>query len=384
MTLITWPLTSDGSGAVSYTANQWRTIVSALFTEGVLGGGSFIVSQRALGANMTLDIAAGVGVLSGDNASTQGNYVVREDLASASAVTIGAANASNPRYDLVGIQLRDPSAGGAAGRDSVFSVVAGTAASSPSAPAVPDSFLLLATVLVGAGVVSIVNANVVDGRVASGLANQVVGTSAIVDGAVTNVKLANNSVDNDKIAASSVDSAQYVDGSIDTAHLSAGAVTNVKLANNSVDNDKIAASSVDSAQYVDGSIDAEHLSSGSVTNTKIGTNAVSEEKIGALAVSTRTLASSSVTDAKVGAPSTTSFVIGAQTVHLTKFGHIVTAVYSGGPTAQTTYANAVPSGWRPARTTNLLTGQSSSLAAVTSAGTIVTDVAYLSGSWSTI
>ena len=134
MALMTWPLTSDGAGAVEYTANDWRTLLTELFTEGVLGSGSFVVSERALGANMTLDITAGVAVLEGDDAANQGRYLVREDSASLSAVTIGTAHASNPRIDLVGLQLNDPSEGGSAGRNSVFAVVAGTAASSPSAP----------------------------------------------------------------------------------------------------------------------------------------------------------------------------------------------------------------------------------------------------------
>lgn len=171
MALMTWPLTSDGAGAVTYTANEWRTLVTNLFGEGVLGAGSFEVTERAAGANMTLDIAAGVAALTGDDAAGQGRYLIRDDAADTEAVTITTAHSTNPRIDLVGIQLNDPSEGGAAGRNAVFAVVTGTAASSPSAPAVPDSFLTLASVLVPAGATSIEDADITDARTHAALAH---------------------------------------------------------------------------------------------------------------------------------------------------------------------------------------------------------------------
>lgn len=180
---LTWPLTSDGAGAVTYTANNWRTLLTNLFTEGILGAGSFAVTERALGANMTLDIAAGVAVLAGDDAAGQGNYLV-EATETLSGATITTADATNPRIDVVGIQLRDPSEGGAAGRDCIFSVVAGTAAASPSVPATPDSFLPLAQVLVPAAATSIEDGDISDVRAHSTLAHEVVDTNNIVDAEV--------------------------------------------------------------------------------------------------------------------------------------------------------------------------------------------------------
>lgn len=200
MALMTWPLTSDGAGAVTYTANEWRTLLTNLFTEGILGAGSFAVTQRAAGANMQLDIAAGVAVLTGDNAAGQGRYLIRDDAADTEAVTISTANPTNPRIDRVGIQLRDPSEGGASGRDAIFSVVTGTAAASPSAPAAPDSFLTLALVAVAAGATSITNANITDSRTHATLVHDVVGanavdTASITDGAVTAAKFSSTALD---------------------------------------------------------------------------------------------------------------------------------------------------------------------------------------------
>lgn len=190
---LTWPLTSDGAGAVTYTANEWRTLLTNLFTEGILGSESFAVSERALGANMTVDIAAGVAVLAGDDAAGQGNYLI-EGSETLSGATIPTADGSNPRIDLIGIQLRDPSEGGSAGRDAVFSVVSGTAAASPAAPSVPDSFLLLASVLVPAGATSIDDGDITDERSPARLAHDVVAaasitTAKLVDDAVTDAKV---------------------------------------------------------------------------------------------------------------------------------------------------------------------------------------------------
>jgi hypothetical protein len=211
---LTWPITSDGAGAVQYTANDWRTLLTNLFDEGVLGADSFEVTERALGTNMALDIAAGVAVIEGDDAAGQGNYLV-EATESLSAVTIGTAHASNPRIDLVGIQLRDPSEGGSAGRDSIFSVVAGTAAASPSAPSTPDSFLTLAQVLVPASATAISDTDITDMRAPARLKHEVVNTASIDDGAVTTAKIPNSAATTAKIA----------DGAVTTAKIAPGAVT---------------------------------------------------------------------------------------------------------------------------------------------------------------
>ena len=196
---LTWPMASDGAGAVSFTAAKWRTLLTNLFAEGILGAGSFAVSERALGANMTLDIAAGAGVLEGDDVAGQGHYLI-EASETLSAVTVPTADGTHPRVDLVGIQLRDPSAGGAAGRDSVFAVVSGDAAADPAAPSVPDSFLPLASVLVPAGAVSISDADITDARQFSRLVHAVVSTDQTVDGSITSPKLAAGSVTAEALA----------------------------------------------------------------------------------------------------------------------------------------------------------------------------------------
>lgn len=208
---LTWPLTSDGAGAVTYTANDWRTLLTNLFDEGILGASSFEVSERAAGANMTLDVTAGVAVVEGDDAAGQGNYLV-EASETLGAFTIDTADASNPRIDRVGIQLNDPSEGGSAGRNCTFVVVKGTAAASPSAPTLPDSFLELAQVTVPAAATSIEDADITDTRTIARLTHEVVNTASIDGDAVTTAKIADDAVTSDKLAAAST-------GSLDSGNL---------------------------------------------------------------------------------------------------------------------------------------------------------------------
>lgn len=129
----------------SYTAQQDRiNHAAALFDEGVKSRRDLKVSQRAAGANMTVDIAAGACIITGDDQANQGNYDVFSD--AVGSVSGFVATSSNTRYDLVGIQLNDPNAGGAAGSNAVFARVAGTQAASPVIPAIPNSFYVLAIV----------------------------------------------------------------------------------------------------------------------------------------------------------------------------------------------------------------------------------------------
>lgn len=129
----------------SYSAQHDRINSRAAdWDEGVDTRASLKVTQRAAGANMTVDIAAGGCVVQGDDTALQGNYDVFSD-----AVTnLGGfvATSANTRYDIVVMQVNDPTAGGAAGNNAVITRVAGTQAASPVIPTIPNSALLLAIV----------------------------------------------------------------------------------------------------------------------------------------------------------------------------------------------------------------------------------------------
>lgn len=129
----------------SYTAQQDRiNHAASLFDEGVKSRRDLKVTQRAAGANMTVDIAAGACIITGDDQANQGNYDVFSDAVGSGSGFV--ATGANTRYDLIGIQLNDPNAGGAAGSNAVFARVAGTQSASPVPPAAPNSFYVLAIV----------------------------------------------------------------------------------------------------------------------------------------------------------------------------------------------------------------------------------------------
>lgn len=139
-------LTPDGAGLT------WR--------EGVRGDLDFKVSQRGAGANMSVDIAAGMAYVKQDN-SGQGCYVVPNDAVINQA--IATSDPTNPRRDLICIQVEDAFFTGS-NNQGVLTYVQGIAAASPVDPSVPANTLILARVTVAAAAASIVDANITDLR----------------------------------------------------------------------------------------------------------------------------------------------------------------------------------------------------------------------------
>jgi microcystin-dependent protein len=167
---------------VDYPARIDRTVFDSIWTEGVLGTTSLLVAPSSPVA-MSVQVAAGVAVIQGDNQVFQGKYLAREQ-ASTTGIPISAAPGSGSRHDLVVLQVRDPNATGPAGDDAVIAVVTGTPSPSPVDPAVPASSLVLARVRVPAGTGSITSGLIDDLRVFSKdaydtLANNSVSLSAL-------------------------------------------------------------------------------------------------------------------------------------------------------------------------------------------------------------
>jgi hypothetical protein len=59
-----------------YSARHDRTFADVLFTEGVLdpGSGALLVTQNSLGLDNSVDVAAGLGIIQGDDELNQGKY----------------------------------------------------------------------------------------------------------------------------------------------------------------------------------------------------------------------------------------------------------------------------------------------------------------------
>jgi hypothetical protein len=140
--------------------------------EGVYAAGDFMVTQRGAGANMSVDIAAASGAFAavqGDSVTGQGLYVVGPHSAVINEV-IAAADPTNPRVDIVILEVQDNVHDASGGNLARTRVVTGT----PTAGAtltnrlgvatVPGSALLLADVLVGAAAGSITNTVIRDRR----------------------------------------------------------------------------------------------------------------------------------------------------------------------------------------------------------------------------
>ncbi len=156
-----------GDPAISYTGQDFRRAVAALTpNEGTVDQNDLVVSPRAAGANMSVDVAAGRALVPGTSIANQGTYVLQST--AVENVPIATANSTNPRIDLIVAQVYDRQADGGTRYGWQPIAVAGTPASSPVPPATPNSSLVLAQVRVAAGVTSIVAADIRDRRVLSG------------------------------------------------------------------------------------------------------------------------------------------------------------------------------------------------------------------------
>jgi hypothetical protein len=129
---------------------------------GIIGATSLAVTAQS-SPNMTVNIATGWGAVVSSTANA-GVYTFYND--AATVATITTADATNPRIDRVVATINDAYYSGVL-NNVVFSVVAGTAAASPTAPATPSNSVSLATIAVAAGATSITGANITDTRTAS-------------------------------------------------------------------------------------------------------------------------------------------------------------------------------------------------------------------------
>lgn len=111
--------------------------------------------------NMSVNVGSGHALVPGSQANTQGVYSCMND--ATVNKTIAASDPSLPRIDIVVLKVEDSVFSGGTDAWSI-AVVTGTPAGSPAVPTAPNNALILAQVAVGAGVTTIVNANITDVR----------------------------------------------------------------------------------------------------------------------------------------------------------------------------------------------------------------------------
>ena len=130
-------------------------------TSGIINASDLAVTQNSP-VGMSVLVASGWSAILGTTQSNMGVYMAYND--ATTTLTVSTANPSNPRIDIVVVTVNDAYYTGSL-NNVTFQVIAGTAAASPVAPSTPANSLLLATIAVGAGVTSIVTANITDNRV---------------------------------------------------------------------------------------------------------------------------------------------------------------------------------------------------------------------------
>lgn len=152
-----------GDPAITYSAQQDRAgLLGTIFSrEGVLDkdANHLKVSQRGLGANLSVDVAAGRCAIMGDDVADQGTYVCH----STTVVNLSLNKPASGTYThRIIARVRDKLANGVwAGYDWLVEVLPDVGSGTPSTP---NSAISLATVAVSSTATSIVDANVTDTR----------------------------------------------------------------------------------------------------------------------------------------------------------------------------------------------------------------------------
>lgn len=146
----------------SHPAENDRLTTQAFYTTtGILRSTDLKVTQAA-SPGMSVLVASGYANIVGTTQANMGSYVAYND--ASATLTVTTSNPSNPRIDIVVVQINDAYYTGSL-NSVTFSVIAGTPAVSPVAPTQPANSILLATLAVAAGATQILNANITDNRV---------------------------------------------------------------------------------------------------------------------------------------------------------------------------------------------------------------------------
>ncbi|MFF4276112.1 beta strand repeat-containing protein [Streptomyces sp. NPDC001536] len=173
-----------------------------------------------------------------------------------------------------------------------------------------------------------------------GTATKAVGDD-LVDGIVTEVKLAQEAVTEAKLALASVSSEK----------IQQGAVNDLLLADDAVTAAKLAAGAVDSTALGDGAVLAEKIAANAVTQAKLAANsvtalaladqAVTAAKVAAAAIDSTKIADAAVTAAKIGNAAVTTGKLAAQAVTI----NALTAALADTASQRWVDAMADPSVW---------------------------------------
>jgi hypothetical protein len=149
----------------SHPAENDRLTTQAIWkTSGIVNATDLQITQNG-GGNMSVNVSSGWAAIVGTTQTNMGTYMAYND--ASTNLLISTANPSNPRIDLICVTISDAFYTGTLNQVA-FQVVAGTPAASPAVPATPANSLAIGQVLVGAGVSSIITANITNYGVVAG------------------------------------------------------------------------------------------------------------------------------------------------------------------------------------------------------------------------
>lgn len=246
-------LTQQGPGTTpGYSALDIRRLTTASLQEGVYGtpttvtaGGvsgvaaaDFMVTQRAAGANLSVDInmpGGGMAFVQGDTIAGQGLYAVPVHSANINEA-LASADFTNPRIDQIILEVQDNVLDATGGNLARTRVLTGspngsaTLNSRAGAATLPGNALLLADVLVAANATSVANSAIRDRRkwargglsaLASTSGNQsttstsfvTIGSPLFMECSGSPLRIALSAVASNTGAADGVQTGLFVDGS---------------------------------------------------------------------------------------------------------------------------------------------------------------------------
>lgn len=152
MTTTAFPINAS-SGSPAYSSQMFRQAMGVLLSPGAAGLQAQPGVRPGPGLDVTVSgttitVTAGVCVVQGGSATTQGPYMLYAD--ANTTLTLTAADGTNPRVDLIYARVRDTDADASGSRDGTILYLAGTASASPVAPtpASTPSYTVLATISV--------------------------------------------------------------------------------------------------------------------------------------------------------------------------------------------------------------------------------------------
>lgn len=160
------PLWMQASGAdtpFSYSGQEFREHLPLLVdAEGVQNYQALRVHQRTAGANFTVEVEPGIGIVQGDSVSDQGMYLIKNT--AVASVTVPSPPGAGSRTHRIIAQINDKAHDGALAANTYSWTLVLQEDTGAGTPALPNSAMALCTIVVAAGTGSITDSLIADLR----------------------------------------------------------------------------------------------------------------------------------------------------------------------------------------------------------------------------